>query len=141
MFDPLFDQGHVQLQMRDLFAMAMALNRTVILPRLVCYCDRYWGPLDECRVPGAMQTRLPFVCPLDHIFEPFHFDDDPKKFGPPVRFREHSFLDSQDTPNTIRKGVMLIPDRGHVRVPSGRAGGRLGHRLRPSPRRGDVRRL
>eukprot|EP00892_Ulva_mutabilis_P009534 jgi/Ulvmu1/6953/UM033_0010.1 len=94
------------LQMRDLFAMAVALNRTVILPKITCYCDRYWGPLDACRVPGASQTRLPFVCPLDHIFEPFHFDDKPEQFGPAIRFREHSFLDNKETPETIRKDVL-----------------------------------
>lgn len=95
------------VQVRDVFAMAATLNRTVILPKLMCYCDRYWGPVDACRIPGAPQTRLPFVCPLDHVLEPFHMDDDPDKFGPPIRFREHSFLDSKQVPDSIRSGVQL----------------------------------
>lgn len=89
--------------------MAVTLNRTVILPKLMCYCDRYWGPVHECRVPGAVQTRLPFVCPLDHILEPFHFDDDRDKFGPPIRFREHSFLDNSNTPDDIKNGMCAWP--------------------------------
>lgn len=24
------------------FAMAMTLNRTLVMPRLVCFCDRFW---------------------------------------------------------------------------------------------------
>ncbi len=31
---------------------AMA-NRTVIIPKLACYCDKYWTELDKCRVPGG----------------------------------------------------------------------------------------
>ena len=25
------------------------------------------GPVEHCRLPGAAKTRLPFVCPLDHV--------------------------------------------------------------------------
>eukprot|EP00192_Tetraselmis_astigmatica_P008881 CAMPEP_0117652350 /NCGR_PEP_ID=MMETSP0804-20121206/2579_1 /TAXON_ID=1074897 /ORGANISM="Tetraselmis astigmatica, Strain CCMP880" /LENGTH=607 /DNA_ID=CAMNT_0005458389 /DNA_START=187 /DNA_END=2010 /DNA_ORIENTATION=+ len=79
--------------MQQLFLLAVATNRTLIMPRLLCFCDRYWGPVEDCRVPGAFATRLPFTCPMDHILEPFHMDDDPSKFGTPIRFREYSFLE------------------------------------------------
>jgi hypothetical protein len=29
--------------LRDLLALATALNATLILPPLYCSCDRYWG--------------------------------------------------------------------------------------------------
>lgn len=35
--------------------------------QLLSWCDRYWGPLEFCQVPGAFLTRLPFVAPMDHI--------------------------------------------------------------------------
>lgn len=35
--------------------------------QLLAWCDRYWGPLEYCQVPGAFRTRLPFVAPMDHI--------------------------------------------------------------------------
>ena len=39
-------------------------------PKLACYCDRYWAPLEDCRLPGAIQQRLPFLCPMDHVLDP-----------------------------------------------------------------------
>ena len=49
-------------------ALARALNRTLIVPRLRCACDRWWGNvLPACAVPGA-DVALPFECPMDHLF-------------------------------------------------------------------------
>ena len=44
-----------------LLQVAVALNRTIIMPKLISLCDRYWGPLEFGQVPGAFKTRLPFV--------------------------------------------------------------------------------
>ena len=41
---------------------------------------------------------LPFVCPLDHVLQVAHLDDDEAKFGRRILFREHSFLDNPATP-------------------------------------------
>ena len=30
------------LQMLVALAVAMTLNRTLVMPRFVCFCDRYW---------------------------------------------------------------------------------------------------
>ncbi|KAG2481942.1 hypothetical protein HYH03_019096, partial [Edaphochlamys debaryana] len=30
---------------------AAVTNRSVIIPKLACYCDKYWTDLDKCRVP------------------------------------------------------------------------------------------
>lgn len=32
--------------MHQLFILAVALNRTLIMPRFLCFCDRYWGPVE-----------------------------------------------------------------------------------------------
>ena len=46
------------------FALARALNRTVVLPTLWCYCDKFWHRLDQCAIPSATHSQpLPFVCP------------------------------------------------------------------------------
>ena len=95
-------------QVRQLLSVAVATNRTVVMPKLMCYCDRYWGPLQRCRLPGATRLVLPFVCPLDHIFEPFHFDDKPEQFGPPIAYREHSFFENDRTPSAIKDGARLL---------------------------------
>ena len=40
---------------------------TLSAPQLFAWCDRYWAELDHCRIPGADNTGLPFVAPLDHF--------------------------------------------------------------------------
>lgn len=53
------------------FALARTLNRTVVLPTLWCYCDKFWHRLDKCAIPSATSSQpLPFVCPLDHVIDP-----------------------------------------------------------------------
>jgi len=50
-------------------ALARLLNRTVVLPRFWCYCDKYWSRLSQCTVgEQALATQpLPFSCPMDHV--------------------------------------------------------------------------
>ena len=30
------------LQIRNALALALILNRTLVFPEMLCYCDRYW---------------------------------------------------------------------------------------------------
>ena len=56
------------------FALSRALNRTVVLPTLWCYCDKFWHRLSQCAIPSAVTAQpLPFVCPLDHVIDPTFF--------------------------------------------------------------------
>jgi hypothetical protein len=51
-------------------ALARSLNRTLVLPRLWCYCDKFWSRLSGCAIPEAASSQpLPFVCPMDHVVE------------------------------------------------------------------------
>ena len=34
--------GIVPLQIRNALAFALILNRTLVFPEMLCYCDRYW---------------------------------------------------------------------------------------------------
>ena len=43
-------------------------SRLAACLQLLSWCDRYWGPVEYCQVPGAFSTRLPFVAPMDHVF-------------------------------------------------------------------------
>jgi len=36
--------------LRDSLAFAIALNRTLVLPRMLCYCDNIWKEMKHCRV-------------------------------------------------------------------------------------------
>lgn len=53
---------------RNLLAAARALNRTAVLPRALCYCDKMWNNLQACRAAGAWAMPLPFECPMDHLY-------------------------------------------------------------------------
>lgn len=53
---------------RNLLAAARALNRTAVLPRALCYCDKMWNNLQFCRAAGAWAMPLPFECPMDHLY-------------------------------------------------------------------------
>ena len=66
-------------------ALARALNRTVVLPTLWCYCDKFWHRLDQCAIHGATKSQLlPFKCPLDHVIDPslWHGTDKSRRSRP-----------------------------------------------------------
>ncbi len=82
------EDAHLRVVLRDALALAIALNRTLVLPRMLCYCDNIWKEMKHCRVGGAFGMTLPFDCPADHILNlPAWFRKDV-----PITFREPGFL-------------------------------------------------
>jgi arabinosyltransferase len=96
--------GHFDLVHRQLrsigagLALAAALNRTLVLPRLWCGADRWWQPFLGGSIPGtARPARLPFRCPADHVLDLAAMGDggrrlDARHYGPPIPFREAGLL-------------------------------------------------
>ena len=84
------DLAGVQLRtVERLLELASALNATLIMPPLMCACDRYWGLLRACRHPDAPPSmRLPFRCPMDAMINVARWH------ARGVRFREAGFLSS-----------------------------------------------
>lgn len=76
-------------------ALARYLGRALVLPRSRCYCDKIWNSLNACRAPGAETFRLPFECPMDHIFpvSQWHHSG--------IDFREAGFMDHPEIPNSF----------------------------------------
>ena len=90
--------------LRRLLTLSHALNATLVLPQLLCACDRHWGLLHACRAPDAPRTmRLPFHCPMDHLFEVSRWVGQQV-----VRFREASFLESPRLAPAIRSEVVRL---------------------------------
>eukprot|EP00892_Ulva_mutabilis_P012572 jgi/Ulvmu1/9688/UM055_0026.1 len=83
-------------QMRDAFALARALNRTLVLPRFLCYCDQDWyaSVLKGCRVDGS-DLAQPFVCPLDVLLNPGALD------AARLPYRMESYLRDPRTPAAV----------------------------------------
>ena len=55
---------------RDVLALAKAINGVMIMPKLHCFCDRYWNFLTKCRFPiGPRDMPIPFWCPQDALYD------------------------------------------------------------------------
>jgi len=119
---------------RDLLALSLALNATLIMPPLVCTCDRYWGFLQNCRMPtGPENMPLPFRCSQDALFEIKRWND----LG--VRFREENFLDHPHVPPAIRSAaVRVVVHKDAPRPPPQSAEARFTTVLRPGTPMSDV---
>ena len=98
------EEGQLRRVLRDALGMAIALNRTLVLPRMLCYCDNIWKEMKHCRVGGAFGMTLPFDCPADHILNL------PRWFGPdvPVAFREPGFLTDPRLSPAIRNSWVRV---------------------------------
>ena len=40
-------------------ALGRAMKRKVIMPKMYCWCDRFWNPMVDCRMPGVSKEQLP----------------------------------------------------------------------------------
>ncbi len=54
-------------QMYRVMAVAAALNRTLVFPRMRCYCFKNWFMSEQCRIPGDRVTQFPMDCALDQV--------------------------------------------------------------------------
>lgn len=60
----------VDFQLQQLWhamGLALALNRTLLMPRMLCFCVRGWFANDACRLPGDKVSMLPFNCTGDQV--------------------------------------------------------------------------
>uniref|UniRef100_A0A7S3BAD7 Uncharacterized protein n=1 Tax=Haptolina ericina TaxID=156174 RepID=A0A7S3BAD7_9EUKA len=79
-------------ELRDGLALARALGRILVLPSMLCYCDRLWAGSDNilaagCMYPGSEGAPfLPFKCPMDHVLSPAAWQ------RANLDFRDSSFL-------------------------------------------------
>ena len=78
---------------RDVLALATALQGIMIMPKLHCFCDRYWNWLTACRFPiGPRDMPVPFWCPQDALFDLVRWNTKG------VKFREATFLENENVP-------------------------------------------
>ena len=104
---------------RDALALAMALNATLIMPDLHCWCDRYWGFTHRCRFPDAPEAmRLPFRCSMDSLY------DVTRWAMKGVRYREAAFLDHPAVPRSVRANTVKLAVGGE-QPPMGSAAARF----------------
>lgn len=97
----------------EVLAMAVALGRTPVLPKLWCWCDFDWYAvvLDGCAMGGRPGTsgadlfEMPFECPLDVLM------DAAALYRRSGEYRQQRFLDHRRTPPALtrsREPVLVI---------------------------------
>lgn len=91
-------------RLSKMFAIAIELNRTLILPQMLAFCDRYWWTLNSCRLPGSEFMSLPRHVPLDHLYDIGRFYDQN------LQFREALFLKNAKFENYSNVAYVSIGD-------------------------------
>ena len=94
-------QAHLhRLETYNALALSRALNRTLILPRSPCWCERYWGTaLPACLLPHS-EGSLPYKCPTDHLYFLANLDGLP--------WREDGLLRNERTPREVKEDVQRV---------------------------------
>jgi len=102
--------NHQLAQLRTAFGVALALNRTLVLPRLLCGLETVTNfPHSGVRCQGSpgCTMRLPYWCPADHVLRMHYLAGVmPQKLQVPLRYAEHSLLQHPKAPaSTLRDRV------------------------------------
>lgn len=84
------------------FALALALNRTLVLPKMLCFCAKNWYMTDHCRILGDHFTTLPFTCSLSQLLRTKKTVSGIKVHDKVINVREYSFLANPKVPLAIK---------------------------------------
>ncbi|CAI5507831.1 unnamed protein product [Closterium sp. Naga37s-1] len=89
---------------RKAFALAWLLSRKLILPRVTCFCDRWWDSLSHpCRAPGSDRDP-PFLCPVDYLISPLYWGSN----ATDMVYRPASFLEDPRTSDEIKSSRRYV---------------------------------
>ncbi|KXZ42494.1 hypothetical protein GPECTOR_141g692 [Gonium pectorale] len=113
-----FNLRALSAQLQQLYwglAMALATNRTLVLPRFRCYCARNWYSTVACRIGGDRATTFPFTCPLSHVLRAKRLDAGGLRLYDPALggareadVREWPFLDNPRTAPELREAARTV---------------------------------
>jgi len=109
-----FDLVNMQLrQLRSGFALARALGRILVLPKLRCGMDRWWAPHGG-RIPGSwVKGHLPIdPCPADHVLNLENGPLGPGTKGE-IKWREYSFLNRTESQHLQNSKLTVKPSDAH----------------------------
>ncbi|KAL6749493.1 nucleotide-diphospho-sugar transferase-domain-containing protein [Haematococcus lacustris] len=104
----------VQLkQMYRAMAIAVIMNRTLVLPKLQCFCYKNWFMMEQCRIPGDRATVYPMECQLDQWLRPkVIYNYGPNivgKDGPQTfMFREHTMFENPNFPKKDLESEVVV---------------------------------
>ncbi|KAG2499383.1 hypothetical protein HYH03_002958 [Edaphochlamys debaryana] len=136
---------HVEATNRQLaqaywaFAAALVANRTLVMPKFLCYCSKNWYQTHACRVNNEPATTFPFVCALSQVMKVKALEQglglpgSTDYSGHRVFIREYSYLDNPKVPTRLKQSLLevvtLEPRPAFVHDPA-----QLIRKIGPSPR-------
>lgn len=96
--------NHYYEATRNALAIAETLGRFLILPKVTCFCDRWWDTLTKpCRAPGG-DFDPPYICPPDHFINPGTWGHEAEK----IWFRQSTFLESPRVSPEILSSRLVV---------------------------------
>lgn len=91
--------------LRSAWALARALGRVLVLPRLTCGMDRVWFPHDGVFPGSDPAFTIPFSpCPMDHVLDA----EGMEKRGLLAQVREWSLLNNPQLPPATLAAAVLV---------------------------------
>ncbi|KAG2491978.1 hypothetical protein HYH03_009709 [Edaphochlamys debaryana] len=116
--------GNQQLQQAYYaFAAALVANRTLVMPRFLCYCAKNWYQTQACRINHEKATKFPFVCALSQLMRVKRLEmgltlpGSTDYSGHRVHIREYSFLENPKVPDAIKKSYVEVVASDQPRPP------------------------
>ncbi|KAL6756927.1 nucleotide-diphospho-sugar transferase-domain-containing protein [Haematococcus lacustris] len=111
-----FHVAAVNAQLQQLyygFLAALALNRTLVMPRANCFCSRNWYRMHNCRINDDRDTQFPYTCTMHDILRTRYVIKGirlPTPWGTTgvVHVREYSFLENPRTPAEIKSSRLVV---------------------------------
>ena len=102
--------NHQLTQVRTALAIALALGRTLVLPRLLCGLETVTNFAHSgvrCRGSFGCRMRLPYWCPADHVLRMHYLAGVmPQRAKVPLPIREHSALLHPSSP--VRRPARVL---------------------------------
>ncbi|EFJ45138.1 hypothetical protein VOLCADRAFT_106094 [Volvox carteri f. nagariensis] len=105
------------------FAAALITNRTLVMPRFLCYCSKNWYQTQSCRINDEKLATFPFVCALSHVLrvkklqQGFELPANTDYSGHKVFIREYSFLENPKVPDEIKRSYLEVVPSAVPRPP------------------------
>ncbi|KAG2486350.1 hypothetical protein HYH03_014931 [Edaphochlamys debaryana] len=137
-----FALGQLNAQLQQTYwalGLALATNRTLVLPRFQCYCARGWYRTTACRIGDERDTQFPFNCTLSHLLRAKRLAEGHLRLHDPLlggggggggwrvaEVREAGFMDNPRTDPGLKAASRL------VLTLRGAAGGAAATSLSPS---------
>uniref|UniRef100_A0A7S0S184 Glycosyltransferase n=1 Tax=Chlamydomonas leiostraca TaxID=1034604 RepID=A0A7S0S184_9CHLO len=93
---------------------ALVANRTLVLPRMSCFCSRNWFKMFACRVQDERHTQFPYTCTMQDVlrtrlvYQGLTLPLPQGNASRTIHVREYSFLENPRTPDDTKRSRLVV---------------------------------